>query len=40
MAKVTIKRVSLKKLAKQRDKRKIGKGDGGILTEKTVVVKR
>ena len=31
------KMISLKKLAK---KRKIGKGDGGLLTDKTLIVKR
>lgn len=33
----TKKVYSLKKLAKQR---KIGKGDGGLLTNKTLIVKR
>jgi hypothetical protein len=33
----TKKTYSLKKLAK---KRKIGKGDGGLLTNKTLIVKR
>ena len=33
----TVKRVTLKRLAK---KRKIGKGDGGLLTDKTLIVKR
>lgn len=31
------KKVNLKRLAK---KRKIGKGDGGLLTDKTLIVKR
>ena len=31
--KVTIKKLSLKKLAKQ--KKRIGTGDGGLLTDKT-----
>ena len=33
----TLKKVNLKRLAK---KRKIGKGDGGLLTDKTLIVKR
>lgn len=33
----TPKKYSLKKLAK---KRKIGKGDGGLLTNKTLIAKR
>lgn len=40
MAKIAIKKVSLKRLSKEREKRKIGKGDGGVLTEKTLIVRR
>lgn len=40
MAKVKIKRVSLKKLSKEREKRKhIGTGDGGLLSRKMIVSK-
>lgn len=35
--KATLKKLNLKRLAK---KRKIGKGDGGLLTSKTLIVKR
>lgn len=40
MAKVAIKKVSLKRLSKEREKKKMGGGDSGVLTNKTVIVKK
>lgn len=40
MARITIKKVSLKRLSKERDKKKMSGGDSGVLTNKTVIVKK
>lgn len=39
MARILIKKVNLKKLSKEKKKR-VGTGDGGLLTEKTLIVRK
>lgn len=40
MAKKTIPKVSLKKLNKNNEKKRVGTGDGGLLTKKTIAVRK